>query len=141
MAASLLAVGACGESPQVADAPFADTLSVHLAAVSGRDLAAFAPTLAEDVVVIFPNGGRLEGKQAVLDFHREWFADNQWIYEAEVVRVEEGTDQASALVRYSYRDDAEASPSLAWLVLEFRRTDVAWQLYHDQNTAIAPTRG
>lgn len=144
MLPALLIIAGCGPvkieengtTEQVA-APFDADLKRHLAAVTGRDLAALAPTLADDVDVIFPDGSRIEGKEAVLDFHREWFADDQWRYDAEIIATEAGNNLASALVRYTYRDAPDGPPRQTWLALQFRHTQAGWQLYHDQNTRIS----
>lgn len=126
------------DSGAAAAAPpaFGEALREHLAAVPGRNLAAYEPTLADDVRVIFPNGEVLDGKQAVVAFHRDWFADRDWTFEPEVIGESVGETRATALVRYTYREDATAEPHRTWLALAFRLEKGGWRLYHDQNTAI-----
>ena len=116
---------------------FESQLRGHLGAVVSRDLDLLVSTLDQDVVVIFPNGSMLKGKQEVADFHREWFADPEWTFEPEIIRIDFGASRASALVRYTYRDNAEAAPRSTFLSLQFRRRGDEWLLFHDQNTRIA----
>ena len=143
---ALFAVAACNadtaeNAEPAAAAPrpdFRAALDDHIAAVQGRDLEAFEATLTsgEDLYVIFPGGAALETKDAILDFHREWFSDKDWIWDIQVEKIIEGEDMATAVTRYAYRDNAEGAPRLAWLVLVFKLEDGEWRLVHDQNTRI-----
>lgn len=118
-------------------AEFDELLERHLAAVPERDLDTYAATLAEDVTVIFPNGQEVVGREAVVDFHREWFADDQWIWEPEIIESHAASGGlANALVRYTYRDTPDGEPRQRWLALHFRNDGDGWLLYHDQNTPI-----
>lgn len=139
----LLLVPACDqpdqavfENAEATQASFDAQLQRHLEAVQGRDLETLAATLADEVTVIFPNGDRVEGKQAVLEFHRDWFADQQWVWEPEVVERRSGNGIATALVRYAYRDTPDSEPRYRWLALQFEDSGAGWLLYHDQNTPI-----
>jgi ketosteroid isomerase-like protein len=125
------------ESASPARGAFESQLRRHLDAIVSRDFDVLVSTLDRDVVVIFPNGSILTGKQEVADFHREWFADPEWIFEPEIIRIDSGASRASALVRYTYRDSAEAAPRSTFLSLQFRRHGDEWLLFHDQNTRIA----
>lgn len=117
-------------------AGFDALLGRHLAAVNARDLDTYAATLADDVTVIFPNGEEVQGRDAVVEFHREWFADDQWVFEPQVIEAHASGNLANALVRYSYRDTPDGPPRDRWLALMFRDDGDGWLLYHDQNTPI-----
>lgn len=121
-------------------ANFEETLELHLAAITDRNLAGLESTLTEtdDLMVIFPGGTTLDTTAAVVEFHRQWFADSAWVMEPEVIKIIEGSDQSTALIRYQYRDDPEGDPRSAWLVLVFQIENGQWRLIHDQNTRISP---
>lgn len=127
-----------GSAAGSAPADFRTALDTHITAIENRDLATFRTTLTreDDLTVIFPGGSRLETTEAVLDFHETWFADPEWVWDAEVETVLEGRDQSMALLRYSYRDRADGEPREAWLSLVFRLEEGEWRLVHDQNTRI-----
>lgn len=125
------------ETASPARSAFESQLRRHLDAIVSRDFDVLVSTLDQDVVVIFPNGSMLKGKQEVADFHREWFTDPEWIFEPEITRIDFGVSRASALVRYTYRDNAESTPRSTFLSLQFRRRGEEWLLFHDQNTRIA----
>ena len=99
---------------------------------------AFIDTLTkgENLKVIFPNGHILESTKAAIEFHREWFADKQWVFEPEVVNIIEHSNTVTALLRYDYRDEESGPPRSSWLVLVFALEENAWRLVHDQNTRI-----
>jgi len=117
---------------------FRPALDAHLATIAARDLEGFDKTLTsgDDLNVIFPNGALAPDTQAVREFHAEWFSDKDWVMEPEVIKVIEGKDMATALLKYSYRDNAKSEPRMNWLVLVFKLEDGAWKLVHDQNTKI-----
>lgn len=133
----VLLLAACGaaETPRP---DFRATLDAHLAAIAAKDLDAFKPTITggDDLYVIFPNGAALETTEQVLAFHEEWFADSNWRMDPDVVKVIEGEDMATALLKYDYRDTPDGEPRSSWLVLVFKLEDGAWRLVHDQNTRI-----
>ena len=136
--------GSCTPAPDrmvqsaVETPAFEPVLDAHLAAIMGRDLKAFNATLTsgDNLNVIFPNGKVLPDTQAVRDFHSEWFADKDWVMEPRVIKVIKGEDLATALLKYSYRDNAEGKPRMNWLLLVFKLENGAWKLVHDQNTEI-----
>ncbi|MCA8887508.1 MAG: DUF4440 domain-containing protein [Parvularculaceae bacterium] len=135
---SLLLVSACAQSAPRPD--FRVALDAHLGAIAAKDLDAFTPTLTsrDDLMVIFPNGSVIETTQGVVDFHRDWFADDQWRMDPQVVKIIEGDDLSTALLQYDYRDTPDGEPRSSWLVLVFKLEDGQWRLVHDQNTKIIP---
>ena len=134
------AISACTPTytPPQKSPDFRAALDNHLKMVTSRDLEGFKATLTkgDDLKVIFPNGSELPSTKDVVAFHSEWFQDKDWIMEPDVVKVIEGSDKATALIKYAYRDHAEGPPRSSWLVLVFALEDGEWRLVHDQNTRI-----
>jgi ketosteroid isomerase-like protein len=117
------------------DTPSFDTaLQAHFDAIQSRDLDAFKATVTQEpeLTLIFPDGEILTTREAVIDLHREWFADKGWTWDPEVVATTVGSDLAYALVRYTYTDDSAQRQN--WLSLVFRLEDGVWRLVRDQNT-------
>jgi hypothetical protein len=135
---SLLLAASCVHSPPPAP-DFSSALNTHLAAITSRDLDGFTATLTDrpDLRVIFPNGELVGTTQEVIAFHKEWFADDQWVMEPVVETVIEGSDMSAALIRYDYRDTPDGTPRSTWLILIFQLENGEWRLVHDQNTRIA----
>ncbi len=111
----------------------------HLAAIADRDLDGYAASVHEDVLVVLPTGTRFDGKAAVVEFHRDFFADPDWSQDMAEVRFVEAGDTVSTLYEATYRDvDGTGAPILTrFLVgLVFVRTDGVWLLLHDQCTPL-----
>ena len=137
---ALLALGACQTVPERPDLTFRETLDRHVAAIQSRDYQGIVDTITtgETLVLIFPDGERYDTREQFLTFHREWFADRDWVMVLEPVKVWEGRDYGYALYRTSYDPDgAGTAPGRpAYLSLGFQLEDGQWRLVHDQNTRI-----
>jgi ketosteroid isomerase-like protein len=132
-----LLIAAC-EARTSVQPDFDAALERHLGAIQSRDLEAFVSTLTsgDTLYTIFPDGEALTTPAQAIALHKEWFADRDWVWEGEVVQKIVGTDLATALMKYDYRDAPESAPRSSWLVLVFRLEDGEWRLVHDQNTRI-----
>ena len=116
---------------------FDKALERHLAAVASHDLDAYAGTVHDEVSLVLPNGKLIEGRAAVVEFHREWFGDPDWSWTLTPLRQAVTGDTAVALFTVEYRDvDASGQPyAMGYLLgLTFALQDGAWLLLHDQNT-------
>ncbi|WP_370338830.1 DUF4440 domain-containing protein [Parvularcula marina] len=130
-------LAACSGEAETARPDFRTAVETHLGAVAGRDLETLKSTLTltdGDLQVIFPGGEEVTGVSNVVAFHKEWFADDQWVWTPQIIRIVEGEDLSMALTRYQYRDTPDGAPRERWLLLVFRLEDGAWRLVHDQNT-------
>ena len=121
---------------------FQKALDVHIAALIGKRTDAYADTLtkADDLHLIFPDGKSIATTEGVIDFHEDWFEDDAWRFELDLVKIEEGADMAFALFKTRYRDNEESAPRDGWLSLIFRLEQGKWRLIHDQNTRITPSQ-
>lgn len=118
---------------------FDATLKAHLDAIRRRDLDAYAPTVHPDVTLVLPNGAVLAGRDAVVDFHREWFADDDWRMDLTPERrVTVGpTETAVFLADYHDVDEGGAPVHMRnRLALVFLHDGDGWLLLHDQNTPV-----
>jgi uncharacterized protein (TIGR02246 family) len=119
---------------------FDDVLNRHLASVRDRDLSTLDSTLHDEVVVLLPNGSLVQGRSAVRQLHRDWFADTDWTisYRPVVRTVLAGT--ATVLLDVHYTDvDADGKPieSDYFLGLTFVSVEGQWLLVLDQNSVPA----
>jgi uncharacterized protein (TIGR02246 family) len=116
---------------------FAEAVDRHLAAVTGRDLDAYLATVHDDVSLVMPNGRLLEGRDAVAEFHRDWFGDPDWSWTLAPIRAAATEHTGVALFAVEYHDlDAAGLPyRMTYLLsLTFTRPGDRWLLLHDQNT-------
>jgi ketosteroid isomerase-like protein len=119
---------------------FEQTLQVHLDAIQHANLTALAPTVADSVLVILPNGARVDSKQAFMQFHEDWFKSKNWQWVPQILQKETADSLGYALIKYKYEEKdstgAVQYQSNAYLVLLFKNSPQGWQLVHDQNTKI-----
>ncbi|PRY57126.1 uncharacterized protein (TIGR02246 family) [Knoellia remsis] len=115
----------------------------HLNAITERDLTAYASTLHEDVVLIFPDGSSVEGKDAVVALHDQLFTDgDSWRQDfLDVDSTVSGCRTAWTRVEYTYiayaPDGTELGRSHALFTLTWTREGGTWLVLADQNTKIS----
>ncbi len=116
------------------------TLQIHLKAIKDRDLTTILYTVHDSVELIFPNGQILKSKSAFGNFHKEWFADQNWLMQPGIVKSVKSDSISYSLIRYKYHDiDSVGSlinPRETYLMLVFKLEAEGWKLIHDQNTRI-----
>jgi len=111
----------------------------HLDTIKGRDLDGYAATLHDEIVLVLPTGTTFVGKEAVVGFHREFFADPDWTQELTERTTTVGEHTARALYEADYRDvDSAGEPVHQRYLVAFVFVDVAgeWLLLHDQCTPV-----
>jgi uncharacterized protein (TIGR02246 family) len=123
------------EGQQMMD--FTAAVDEHLAAVAGRDLAGYLATVHDDVCLVQLDGRTVTGREAVGEFHREWFADPDWSWRLTPLHRATAGETGTALFAVDYHDlDRTGAPyTMRYLLgLTFARLDAGWLLLHDQNT-------
>jgi len=116
-----------------------EAIARHLETITARDVDGYATTLHDDIVLVLPTGTTMVGKAAVVDFHREFFADPDWTQDLTERTTTVGEHTARVLFEADYRDvDAAGAPvHKQYLVgLVFARVGDEWLLLHDQCTPV-----
>lgn len=107
----------------------------HVDAIKTRDIERFAATLARNDVRFVGGDGRIiEGRENVVAAHRQWFMDDRWTFDPEILWTREEAGAAWTLARVTYRE-AQASKQFLLLFL-FVQEDGNWKVLYDQNTPI-----
>lgn len=113
-----------------------EALEEHVEAIKMRDIDRFAATLAADDVRFVGGDGRIiEGPENVVAAHRDWFMDEGWTFDPELLWTREEASAAWALMRVTYRE-AQGSKQFLLLFL-FVQESGAWRLLYDQNTPVS----
>lgn len=141
---AILALTACSPAEAPAEtaeaASFEAALERHVAAVPARNIADLEATITtgDKLMLIFPDGERLETPEEYLAFHREWFADPAWSFQMDKIESSVTGTYGHALYRSTFDPDADgpAEPSSSFVTIGFRLEDGEWRLVHDQNTRI-----
>jgi ketosteroid isomerase-like protein len=114
---------------------FLEALEEHLEAIRLRDIDRFASTLAhEDVRFVGGDGRIIEGREKAVAAHRDWFMDDGWTFEPEMLWTREERETAWALTRVTYRERQSERRFL--LLFLFVQEQGEWRLVYDQNTPI-----
>lgn len=112
-----------------------EALEEHLDAITSRDIDRFAATLArEDVRFVGGDGSIIEGRENAVAAHREWFMDDAWRFEPEILWTREEPGAACVLTRVRYIERESERHFLLYFL--FVEEDGEWKLLYDQNTPI-----
>lgn len=112
-----------------------EALENHLEAITERDIDRFADTLAaEDVHFVGGDGRIIEGRENAIASHREWFMNEDWRFDPEILWTREEPGAAWALTRVRYRENG--AERLFLLLFLFVPEGADWKLLYDQNTPI-----
>jgi len=80
----------------------------HLDAVTNRDLVTLKSTMHPDgkMQLILPGAKIMDGVDAFMNYHTEWFADttSQWTFETKIVNSEVGENLGMAITEIMYRE-------------------------------------
>lgn len=117
-------------------ATFLEAFEEHIEAIRTRDIDGFAATLAQDEVRLAGGDGRIiTGRENAIAAHRDWFMNDRWTFEPEVLWTREEAGAAWALTRVSYREDGADKQFL--LLFLFVQENGEWRLVYDQNTPVS----
>jgi hypothetical protein len=113
-------------------------LQKHFAAISNRDIEAFASHLGKGptLYTIVQNGHAFTTPAETIEIHRQWFQDPHWVWQGTVVHKVVGDDMAMALVKYQYQAKPDDTPIVTWLTYVAQLQEGQWRIVHDQNTAL-----
>jgi SnoaL-like protein len=113
-----------------------EALEEHIDAIKMRDIDRFAATLAsEDVRFVGGDGRIIEGRENVVAAHRDWFMDDRWTFDPEILWTREEASAAWTLLRVTYREAQNSKQFLLFFL--FVQESGAWRLLYDQNTPIS----
>ena len=118
---------------------FKTALQEHLNSIKNRDIDAFEKFFSPhySAMVILPNGVKIEGNEEIIDFHKQWFEDDDWQMETRVVDCFEMENMGYVLLDVDYEDmDEDGKPYQMsyYLSMLFAKTNCGWVLLRDQNT-------
>ncbi|HTF20388.1 MAG TPA: nuclear transport factor 2 family protein [Chryseolinea sp.] len=136
-----LLLTACGaEKKESTSESFEKTLGIHLDAILSSNLTALAPTVADSVTLIGPDGSKMTSKKSFMKLHENWFKRTNWKWERVAMKTQSTGSLGYALIQYKYSErDSLGTITFQnenYLVLIFRNFQQGWQLVHDQNTGI-----
>jgi hypothetical protein len=117
------------------------TMEQHLDAVSQKNLTSLAATLspAGKMQLILPNQEIVYTTQKFLDYHEEWFKDQSWTFETEILSSEVGTRLGTATCQIIYREpDRKGKPYFNRMIVTYVLEQVKgrWYVISDHASSI-----
>lgn len=123
-------------------AAFTKALTVHLNAVSQRDLTTLAATLSPkgDMHLILPQSKMINSAEGFMDYHREWFKSDGWTLDNEIVYTNVGEDMGFAIVEAVYRElerDGKPYFNRMHVSYDLKQMDGKWYVVKDHMCSVA----
>ncbi len=120
---------------------FEESVKKLLQAIEKKNIKALSQLLPTEgpIAAIMCDGTVLEDTQDYLDFHEEWFDDEQWSITHEIVFSEESPQMGYSVVETEYfdKDDDVGSYSLVmFTTCIMRHVEGKWILVHFQQTEV-----
>jgi ketosteroid isomerase-like protein len=129
--------GSAQNSPAQQPAGFSETLQIHMDAIRNRKLKELLATVDDNVILILPDGTRMNSKKEFEQLHIGWFAETNWKMEMTILKKEVSEDIGHVLIRYKYTEEGSVTVVRhTYLSMLFRKKSEQWLLIHDQNTRI-----
>ncbi len=120
---------------------FESVLEQHLNAIQNRDLKSYMDTISmvDGMLMVLPDGSMWTSRTAIEAGHREWFADDTWKFNTQLMR-KDVTDGYGLAVYQVTVDRPEKSGKPFLLAMLFAPDGQGcWRLVHDQNTLLPTT--
>src|ERR1044072_4411514 len=102
---ALIGWGFIPESQAQQSASFAQIVQTHIDAIQNRKLKELLATVDDNVILILPNGTRMNSKKEYEQLHINWFADTTWKMEMTILTKEASEDMGHVLIRYKYTEE------------------------------------
>ena len=119
---------------------FQIALETYLGAIKGRILKDLSKSIPEDgdIAVILPNGEIITSAAELRDYYDDWFSEDQWKINHNILFTETSEEMAYAVVEAEYQDVDEDGPyELTYLsTMIFRLVEGRWILVSSQGTEI-----
>lgn len=122
------------------------TFDVYVRAIHDRDVNALMTTVTDgpDFVFLTTSGRIIDSRAGYRQFHVDWFADEGWTIEFDMLQLSEGAEYGYVLTKYHYEGlDPEGKPyeSDSYFTLIFHREDGMWKVVQDQITPVRDISG
>jgi len=117
------------------------TMQKHLEAVSERDLETLKSTLSPDneLIFILPNRELTTHTEDFIDYHKEWFKDQSWTIETEIIDTKTGEKLGIAITEIIYREpDRDGQPYYNRMIISYALKNIEgnWYVFKDHASSV-----
>ena len=118
-----------------------EAVTDYFSALQKRDLEKLSSfyKVSPETMIVMLNGSLIQGYDAIVALHAEWFSDFDWSLKYKVVQMNQFDEVGMALTEIVYQDVNDTGESVEftyYLYLLFHYDQGVWTLFYDQNTMI-----
>ena len=126
------------------DKAFVETLNKHLQAVSNRDTTALMTTLSPEgkMMFILPELEMASSVDEFMQFHKAWFQDTTWTFEAKILSTEIGDRMGVAATEVIYKEpERNGQPYFNRMIVSYalREIEGQWYVIMDHASSVEKT--
>lgn len=120
---------------------FHATLERHLNAVSDRDLETLKSTMHPKgkMQLILPATEIMDGVDAFMNYHEDWFAMPNWTFETKIINVEVGETNGIGITEVVYREpERDGAPYFNRMTVSYalEKYEGTWYIIKDHASSI-----
>jgi hypothetical protein len=120
-----------------------DQIEKYINAIEQRNLREISEIFfkSSELTIVFPNGSEVIGYDNIVEMHRSWFSEKNWIWNGRHIRTMTFEDTAITVIKYEYISEPTGQTigeNEFLLSLTWKCVGGDWFVIFDQNT---PLRG
>ena len=132
-------------TPDQNDSSMVTLMQRHLDAVSNRDLETLQATLSPQgkMQLILPDTEIMNSADEFMAYHREWFQDTTWTFDAKILNTETGDRLGMAITEIVYREpDRNGKPYYNRMIVSYdlEKTNGQWYVIKDHASSVERSR-
>ena len=119
-----------------------EVMQTHLDAVSNKDIETLKYTMSPngDMLLILPQSEIMEGVDAFINYHIDWFAvNNGWTFEPKILDTKVGETLAMSITEIVYREpDRDGKPYFNRMIVSYdlEKIEGQWYVIKDHASSI-----
>ncbi len=128
-------------NPKDNEKEFIELMKKHLDAVSNKDIESLASTMSPNLnmQLILPQTEIIEGVEAFLDYHKEWFKDTTWTFTTKILNVEVDRNIGMAITEVLYQEpERDGKPYYNRMTVSYllKKYDDKWYVIKDHASSV-----
>ncbi|MBC9796785.1 nuclear transport factor 2 family protein [Sinomicrobium sp. FJxs] len=113
----------------------------HLNAVTNRDIEALKSTMSPEgkMQLILPGSEIIYSVDGFMDYHKKWFSDSAWTFEAKILNTRIGNKIGMAVAEIMYKEpEREGKPYYNRMIVSYdlEKIDGTWYVIKDHASSV-----
>ncbi|WP_282097926.1 nuclear transport factor 2 family protein [Sinomicrobium weinanense] len=120
---------------------FVNIMQRHLNAVTNRDIEALKSTMSPEgkMQLILPGSEIIYSVDGFMDYHKKWFSDSAWTFEAKILNTRIGNKIGMAVAEIMYKEpEREGKPYYNRMIVSYdlEKIDGTWYVIKDHASSV-----